>query len=75
MKLIENFKRYFYVYIAMGLFLFFMWVSSMTPLVGDDWGYYINGLKGPLTMTFEFLSNLVRACGRRIFRFFTCFTS
>ena len=54
MKLIENFKRYFYVYIAMGLFLFFMWVSSMTPLVGDDWGYYINGLKGPLTMTFEF---------------------
>lgn len=54
MKLIENFKRYFYLYIAMGLFLFFIWVSSMTPLVGDDWGYYINGLKGPLTMTFEF---------------------
>lgn len=54
MKLLENFKRYFYVYIAVGLFLFFTWISSMVPLVGDDWGYYINGLKGPLTMTFEF---------------------
>lgn len=54
MKLVKNIKKYFYVYIAVGLFLFFMWVSSLTPLVGDDWGYYINGLKGPLTMTLEF---------------------
>lgn len=50
----ESIKRYFYVYIAIGLFLFFIWVSTMSPLVGDDWGYYINGLKGPLTMTMEF---------------------
>lgn len=54
MSYMESIKRYFYVYIAIGLFLFFIWVSTMSPLVGDDWGYYINGLKGPLTMTMEF---------------------
>lgn len=54
MRLIENIKRFFYVYIAIGLYLFFLWVSSMAPLVGDDWGYCINGLKGPITMTLEF---------------------
>lgn len=54
MNVISHVKKYFYVYIAIGLFFFFMWVSSLVPLVGDDWGYYINGMKGPLTMTMEF---------------------
>lgn len=54
MNVISHIKKYFYVYIALGLFFFFMWVSSLVPLVGDDWGYYINGMKGPLTMTMEF---------------------
>lgn len=54
MSLINHAKKYFYVYIAIGLFFFFMWISTLVPLVGDDWGYYINGMKGPLTMTIEF---------------------
>lgn len=54
MNVISHVKKYFYVYIAIGLFFFFMWISSLVPLVGDDWGYYINGMKGPLTMTMEF---------------------
>ncbi len=54
MSLISHVKKYFYVYIAIGLFFFFMWISALVPLVGDDWGYYINGMKGPLTMTIEF---------------------
>lgn len=54
MNFIKNFRQHIYIYVAIGLYLFFAWISSLVPLVGDDWGYYINGLKGPVTMTLEF---------------------
>ncbi len=54
MRLINNVRRYIYIYVSVGLYLFFSWISSLVPLVGDDWGYYINGLAGPVKMTLEF---------------------
>ncbi|MGL4337625.1 MAG: DUF6056 family protein [Turicibacter sp.] len=53
-KFVQQLKKYDYLMIAGFLFVFFAWVSNITPIVGDDWGYYNNGLRGPLKMSIEF---------------------
>ena len=37
------------------IFLFIFYISSRTPLAGDDWGYALNGMKhNPFQLAYEF---------------------
>jgi len=43
---------------AVFIFVLFLFISVLTPLAGDDWGYAVNGLQGnPFTTAFEFYHN------------------
>lgn len=41
--------------ICIAFFLLFAYITYLTPLAGDDWGYALNGLKGnPFVTAYEF---------------------
>lgn len=39
-------KKYFYMLIAIFLFILFWYISYKMPITGDDWGYYLAGENG-----------------------------
>ena len=50
-------NKILYIFSAI-IFILFAYISFVTPLAGDDWGYAINGLKqNPLLTAFQFYQN------------------
>lgn len=42
----KQLKKLSIVAICIAFFMFFAWITYLTPLAGDDWGYAVNGLAG-----------------------------
>jgi len=48
-------KENFYILIAFFVLLLFGYITWCTPLAGDDWGYYLNGISGnPIKTAIDF---------------------
>lgn len=50
-----NIRKYSLIFGSIFIFSIFMYISYLSPLAGDDWGYALNGtLYNPLLLAFEF---------------------
>ena len=58
MEKFSKYKKYFYILVAVFIGCLFFYITSRTPLAGDDWGYALNGMNNsPITMAFNFYQN------------------